>query len=112
MNVLMTGCYGRVGTALIDHLYDREVYDTTLSDAVLVTHEHVDHMHPPSYGPLLKGTDASIYAPETCFATPDYEGDLQVTGGRRCSVSQGAPSRSEISQSTFGEPMTQTQSNP
>lgn len=30
MQVLMTGCYGRVGTALIDHLYDREEYEFTL----------------------------------------------------------------------------------
>jgi len=30
MNVLITGCYGRVGTALIDHLYDDDEYDFTL----------------------------------------------------------------------------------
>lgn len=30
MNVLITGCYGRVGTALLDHLFDREEYNFTL----------------------------------------------------------------------------------
>lgn len=29
MNILVTGAYGRVGTALIDHLHDRDEYDFT-----------------------------------------------------------------------------------
>lgn len=37
--------------------------DATECDAVLVTHEHVDHVHPPSYGPLVEGLGADIYAP-------------------------------------------------
>ena len=32
MNVLLTGSYGRVGTAVIDHLADREGYDFTYLD--------------------------------------------------------------------------------
>lgn len=63
--------------------------NATLCDAVFVTHEHVDHMHPPSYGPLLEGTDASLYAPETCFEAPDYDGGLHASAARRVSVSPG-----------------------
>lgn len=63
--------------------------DTTRCDAVLVTHEHADHMHPPSYAPLLAGSDAALYAPETCLADPDYEGDLQIAPDRRTAVSPG-----------------------
>lgn len=61
--------------------------NATLCDGVLVTHEHVDHMHPPSYGPLLENTDADLYAPNTCFETPDYDGDLLVSDDHRVSVS-------------------------
>lgn len=63
--------------------------NSTECDAVLVTHEHVDHMHPPSYAPLLDDTEASIYAPTTCFESPDYKGDLQVSPERRTPVSPG-----------------------
>lgn len=57
--------------------------NATVCDAVLVTHEHVDHMHPPSYAPLLECSDAQLYAPQTCFENPDYDGELQVTDQQR-----------------------------
>lgn len=61
----------------------------TLCDAILVTHEHADHMHPPSYGPLFQGPDTEIYAPETSYEDPDYDGDLQIPDGQRTVVDAG-----------------------
>ena len=34
------------------------------ADAVLATHEHTDHTHGPSQGPILEGTGAQFYAPD------------------------------------------------
>jgi L-ascorbate 6-phosphate lactonase len=45
--------------------------DATLCDAVLVTHEHLDHMHPPSYEPLIEGLGAQLYAPSAAYTSPD-----------------------------------------
>jgi L-ascorbate 6-phosphate lactonase len=52
-------------------------------DAVLVTHEHADHMHPPSHAPLLEESEGRVYAPETSYEDPDYDGDLRVPEERR-----------------------------
>jgi len=59
-------------------------------DGVLVTHEHVDHMHPPSHAPLLDGTEGNVYAPNTCFESPDYSGDLLVSDENRVAVTPGS----------------------
>lgn len=45
--------------------------DVNYCDAVLVTHEHVDHLHPPSYEPLLEADGAPMFAPRTSVAHPD-----------------------------------------
>ena len=37
--------------------------DVDRADAVLATHEHSDHVHGPTQGPILAGTDAAYYAP-------------------------------------------------
>lgn len=63
--------------------------DATACDAVLVTHEHLDHMHPPSYGPLVENCDATVYAPSASFKDPDYDGELQVPANNRETVSVG-----------------------
>lgn len=63
--------------------------DATRCDAVFVTHEHADHMHPPSYAPLVDQSNATVHAPETCFTTPDYEGSLGVPPARRAPVAPG-----------------------
>ena len=37
-------------------------------DAVLATHEHTDHTHGPSQGPILERTGAEFYAPDDSLA--------------------------------------------
>jgi L-ascorbate 6-phosphate lactonase len=54
-----------------------------------VTHEHVDHIHPPSYGPLLDAEDGTLYAPEASFSQPDYDGDMQAPQDQRSIIEAG-----------------------
>lgn len=63
--------------------------DARLCDAVLVTHEHIDHMHPPSYGPFVEDCDASLYAPSAAYEEPDYDGNLRSPPEHRKTVSVG-----------------------
>ncbi|MFC5971664.1 MBL fold metallo-hydrolase [Halomarina salina] len=63
--------------------------DATLCDAVFITHEHIDHVHPPSYGPLVEDLEADIYAPEASYENPDYDGDLRAPEERRTVVDVG-----------------------
>lgn len=46
-------------------------------NAVLVTHEHIDHMHPPSYGPLIEDS-GRLFAPRAAYTSPDYDGDMRL----------------------------------
>ncbi|WP_423747412.1 MBL fold metallo-hydrolase (plasmid) [Haladaptatus sp. SPP-AMP-3] len=63
--------------------------DATMCDAVFVTHEHIDHMHPPSYGPLVEDLGANVYAPGGAFENPAYDGDLRMSDDERTVVSPG-----------------------
>ncbi len=63
--------------------------DATECDAVLATHEHIDHMHPPSYGPLVEDLGADLYAPGASFDDPDYDGPLQAPEARRNRIEPG-----------------------
>ena len=45
--------------------------DIAEADAVLATHEHVDHTHGPSQAPILSGTDATFYGPSSSVAIAD-----------------------------------------
>jgi len=63
--------------------------DATICDAVLITHEHLDHMHPPSYDPLVNDLGAPIFAPSSAYEDPHYEGDLRVPGDRKRVVESG-----------------------
>jgi len=63
--------------------------DATLCDAVLVTHEHVDHMHEPSYWPLVDDLGADVYASETCYSDPDYEQAHEIPDDQRHVVEPG-----------------------
>ena len=64
--------------------------DASVCDAVLVTHEHIDHMHPPSYGPLVTDLDADLYAPSASYDEPDYDSDLIAPDRNRQVVEEGA----------------------
>ena len=63
--------------------------DATLCDVVLVTHEHIDHSHPPSDAPLVEGHGADLYAPATSLGAPNYEGDMTVPDDRKRAVEPG-----------------------
>ncbi len=39
----------------------------SMADAILVTHEHTDHLHGPTIGPMLESTGATLFAPQTCI---------------------------------------------
>lgn len=59
----------------------------TECDGVLVTHEHLDHMHPPSFEPFLAG-DTLVHGAEPCFSAPEYAGAVPDEN-RRHVVSPG-----------------------
>ena len=42
--------------------------DVEAADAVLVTHEHTDHVHGPSQAPILANTGATLYGPAEAVA--------------------------------------------
>ena len=63
--------------------------DATQCDATLVTHEHIDHMHPPSYDPLVNDLGAELYAPEASYESPDYDGEMRVPADQRTEVAVG-----------------------
>jgi L-ascorbate 6-phosphate lactonase len=51
-----------------------EPTDVTAADAVLVTHEHSDHVDGPSQGPILAGTGATLYGPAESLERTVEEG--------------------------------------
>jgi len=50
--------------------------DVAEADAVLATHEHTDHVHGPSQGPILASTGARFYAPDASIETAREAGWL------------------------------------
>lgn len=63
--------------------------DATQCDAVLATHEHLDHMHPPSYRPLVENLEADVYATAACYDDPQYDGTVDVPADRKHVVAEG-----------------------
>jgi L-ascorbate 6-phosphate lactonase len=62
------------------------------ADAVLATHEHSDHVHGPTQGPILANTDATYYAPSDSLAvveTEDWADDYGVEDGQFAEVAVG-----------------------
>lgn len=66
----------------------------TECDAVLVTHEHFDHFHPDSYGPMVEDLDTDLYA-SACFESPQKDwSDLRAPESRCHTVEPGIRSAS------------------
>ncbi|MFB6174314.1 MAG: MBL fold metallo-hydrolase [Halobacteriales archaeon] len=63
--------------------------DATRCDAVLATHEHIDHMHAPSYRPLVEDLGADLYATEPCYTDPDHETDYEPPEERKHVIEPG-----------------------
>ncbi|MCX2818621.1 MBL fold metallo-hydrolase [Haladaptatus sp. F3-133] len=64
--------------------------DATMCDGVLITHEHLDHMHPPSFLPLLDDNpDAKVYAPMEAFEEPEYGDVSGLPDERSVTVEEG-----------------------
>ncbi len=49
-------------------------WDVEAADAVLATHEHTDHTHGPSQGPILAGTGATFYGPDASIDVAEEGG--------------------------------------
>lgn len=63
--------------------------DANICDAVLATHEHIDHMHPPSYGPLVNDLGSDLYATDACYDNPHYDGDMRVPASQKHVIEPG-----------------------
>mgnify|MGYP000277157007 FL=1 len=66
--------------------------DVVSADAVLATHDHVDHVHGPSQAPILAETGADFYAPGASLAVAEAENwtdEWDVTAAQLSSVSIG-----------------------
>jgi len=63
--------------------------DATARDAVLVTHEHVDHTHPPTYEPLVEDLGADIYTPAAAYENPQYDGEVGPPAERKRVIGVG-----------------------
>ena len=66
--------------------------DVAEADALLATHEHVDHVHGPSQAPILANTGADFYAPDDSLAVTDEEGwteNWDVSDDQLTRVSEG-----------------------
>jgi L-ascorbate 6-phosphate lactonase len=61
----------------------------TLCDAVLITHEHLDHMHPPSFRPLVRDVGAKLFAPQAAYEEPDIPVDRSELMGQDTVVTPG-----------------------
>lgn len=67
--------------------------DITEADAILATHEHTDHVHGPSQGPILENTGASFVAPDASVTLAReeeaWEEEWDLTPGQFTTVEPG-----------------------
>lgn len=60
----------------------------TACDAVLVTHGHVDHFHPPSFSPLLDA-GGTLFATRACLEDPSYDGGFDPSSVDHRTIAAG-----------------------
>lgn len=62
------------------------------ADAILATHEHVDHVHGPSQAPILANTGATLYGPDDAVAVArhkeDWPTNYDVDNAQLCGVKE------------------------
>jgi L-ascorbate 6-phosphate lactonase len=67
--------------------------DVREMDAILATHEHIDHVHGPSQAPILANTGATLYGPDDAIAVAREEevwaDDWDVTDDQFTVVAEG-----------------------
>jgi len=67
--------------------------DVEEADAVLATHEHVDHVHGPSQAPILENTGATLHAPDDSLAVAledeDWQADYDISDDQFNEVTEG-----------------------
>jgi L-ascorbate 6-phosphate lactonase len=67
--------------------------DVDEADAVLVTHEHVDHVHGPSQAPILERTGATLHAPDdsldVALTEEDWQSDRDIVDDQFDEVAEG-----------------------
>ena len=67
--------------------------DVDEADAVLVTHEHVDHVHGPSQAPILERTGATLHAPDdsldVALDEEDWQADRDIADEQFREVAEG-----------------------
>lgn len=69
-----------------------EPKDVRAADALLITHEHSDHVHGPTQAPILARTGAEYYAPEDSLAVTrdeDWVEEWDVDDTQFCAVEEG-----------------------
>lgn len=67
--------------------------DVEETDAILVTHEHTDHVHGPSQAPILEQTMATLYAPGAALAVAcdeeNWSGNWDIADGQLQEIESG-----------------------
>jgi L-ascorbate 6-phosphate lactonase len=67
--------------------------DVTEADAILTTHEHIDHIHGPSQAPILENTDAMLYGSsgtlEVAREKEDWTSNWEVSPSQFVEVAKG-----------------------
>jgi len=73
--------------------FDPKDVPDSAADAVLATHEHTDHTHGPSQGPILERTGADFYAPDdslaVAFDDEDWLDSYNISESQFTEVTEG-----------------------
>ncbi len=64
--------------------------DIRQADAVLITHEHTDHLHAPTQGPILAKHDATLFGPGASIEqTADWPENYDIEEEQLVTVTEG-----------------------